>query len=333
MPGDELFETIPNEILESIFELITSPKDLKSLCLVSKRFDALARGMLWREPNLSFRRVLNVKQFTLGDFKWISKMPIQILDISGLAHFLCDLLIGHISELDELDADSWIDLFKMINQMDHLSHLKLDLIFICAREQLWSKELDRCQIKTLTLHTRLYKGGHESVFGIMDLIQFSWKHLPHFKYLESLTLEEELVDPEGYGDYEVPLPSPEAYKLKYLSIKIGSNKPNKYSGLFQILGFFSGLKTLQLQLIVDAWDFNERPFLKAKREFMTSHPQCQVCTEIIMDDSSDSNDDDDGHHSGNECDLPWDFDHYNSDYEPPDYNDVDDDTDADDDYF
>ena len=60
------------------------------------------------------------------------------------------------------------------------------------------------------------------MFGIMDLIRFSRKHLPCFKYLESLTLEEELLHCKGYGNYEVLLSSSEAFKLKNLFIKIHS---------------------------------------------------------------------------------------------------------------
>ena len=92
---------------------------------------------------------------------------------------------------------------------------------------------------------------------------------------------------------------------------------------------------LQIQLTVDAWDFNERPFLRAKRLFIKSHPQCQVCTEIIMDDSSDC----DGvcSHYKDDLDHPWDFDHCNSDYDSDsdssDSDNVDTDDDDDDDGY
>ena len=74
--NNSILEMLPNELLEAIFMLISSTKDLKSLCLVDKQSNVIATKLLWEEPQL--------KLFTLEDFRWISGMPIQVLDISRL---------------------------------------------------------------------------------------------------------------------------------------------------------------------------------------------------------------------------------------------------------
>ena len=71
-----IFERLPDELLEAIFERSFSTIELKCLCLVNKRFNAIATKLLWREPKL--------RDFTLEDIKWISNLPVQVLDISGL---------------------------------------------------------------------------------------------------------------------------------------------------------------------------------------------------------------------------------------------------------
>ena len=113
----QMFGWIPDEIMVAIFELITSPKDLKSLCLANKRCNLIGRGLLWRKPNL------RLKQFTIEEFKWISKMPIQVLDISNLVVYQEGVGVrwsrSHICGSKDLDAPSAIDLFKVINEMDH----------------------------------------------------------------------------------------------------------------------------------------------------------------------------------------------------------------------
>ena len=288
---DQILELIPSKILEAIFQL-TSFEDLKSLCLVNKRMNGLARGLLWRKPNFRFR------QLTLEEFKWISRMPIQVLDISE--HFLYTMgeWKGHFGSIN-LDEASVITLFKMIGQMDHLSNLQLNISFTYPKEPLLSKLLDQCKIKTLTLRSSLLYDKDDQVLGIMDIIRFSKKHLPYFKYLESLIIEEELVDFKSYGDYEYQQPSPESCKLTNLSIKLFTNYFNGYSGLFWVLGYFSGLKNLYIHLImINGWEFDETEFLKAKSDFMDHHPNCQVHTKIdeFMDDSSDDSSDD-------ECNL------------------------------
>ena len=301
MPGDELVEMIPNEILESIFELITSPEDLKSLCLVNKRVNNFARGLLWRKPKLKFA------QFTIEDFKWISKMPIQVLDFGDMVVYRYDGYIGHIEKTGsrDLNTDSLIDLFKIISQMDHLSHLKLDLSIFDCKEIPWSKLLDGCKIKTITIcESSLYDGDIWADLGVLDLVRYSKRHLRHFDYLESLVIEKELfgIDSEKHGFYKYFIkrqkPSPEAFKFKNLSIKILKIQPAEYVGLFQILDYFCGLKMLSLHLRTGVFydndcEYDEDQFLNAKSDFMIRHPKCQVLVEI----------DNGPHHSQDDCVL------------------------------
>ena len=97
-----IFQTLPNELLEAIFVYRESSEDLKLLCLVNKEFYAVAKNLLWKEPKL--------KPFTLEDFKWIHKMPIQVLDLGRWI---------------PLSKSSLVELFEMIGQMERLNHLKL----------------------------------------------------------------------------------------------------------------------------------------------------------------------------------------------------------------
>ena len=326
-----MIEIIPDEILEGIFEFITSPKDLKSVCLVNKRFDALARRLLWRKPNL--------KKFTMQDFRWISGMPIEILDIGELEIFElqcdgylrwmgCSSLDGHSSALDGLSRvleahasavreqfrymPFAIEFFKIINQMDHLNHLKLDLSFVNVEAHLWSKLLDRCRISCLTVLADPKNTTLSGTMDLMNLHNFSKKHLPYLRYLESVIFEVDLVRFDIYksfDDLKMNLKnvdrkqSPEVPKsnerLQNLSIKVLNIESDKYSNLFQTLDNFSGLKTLHMSLRIDnTCDFHETEFMKVKSEFILSHPQCQVWLEMDIDDSVSYNswswDSDDG---------------------------------------
>ena len=125
--SEEVIEKIPNEVLAFTFELIISSKDLKSPCLVNKRFNVFARRLLWRRAEKA-----TLTLFTVEDFKWVSKMPIQTLDISELVVSKDKRdgteWIGHCDSLNnEFDLSSMIDLFKRNNEMEHLHHLKVHL--------------------------------------------------------------------------------------------------------------------------------------------------------------------------------------------------------------
>ena len=300
MSGDQMVENIPNEILESIFELLTSPKDLKSLCLVNKKVNLFAKGLLWRKPNLKW------EHFTIEDFKWISKMPIQILDLGEMIVWQeYPRWVARLEKSCYLHTDSLIDLFKMISEMDHLNHLKLDLSIFDCKEIPWSKLLERCKIKTITIcESSLYDGDIWADLGVLDLVRYSKRHLRHFDYLESLVIEKELfgIDSEKHGFYKYFIkrqkPSPEAFKFKNLSIKILKIQPAEYVGLFQILDYFCGLKMLSLHLRTGVFydndcEYDEEQFLNAKSDFMIRHPKCQVLVEI----------DNGPHHSQDDCVL------------------------------
>ena len=298
---NEVFEMIPNEIWEAIFEYFHSLKDLLSLRLVNKRFNALVDKVLWMEPDLEV--------FTIEDFKWISKRPIQVLDISMLeiSEDCPSQWSGFIGDLDnplifsEFDAHSITDLFKMINQMDHLSHLKLDLSFINANADVWSKLLNCCKINHLTICSR----NDEILCGLMDsmeLMNFFKEHLPHLSYLESLTIE---VNVAGFDVKEDKQLFPDVSKLKNLSILIYKIGAVKYENMFQFFSYFTGLKKLNLNFSIDdESDFNEThfiEFMKASNDFMTRNPQC----ELSVMDGVDLSDDSDEQDSGDDLDLGY----------------------------
>ena len=95
------------------------------------------------------------------------------------------------------------------------------------------------------------------------------KHMPHLKYLESLILKVDFV----------------GSKFKELSVKVLNLEFDRYSNFLQILGNYSDLKMLHINVrIGNTCDFHKTELMKAKSEFMTSHPQCQVCLVMDIDD-------------------------------------------------
>ena len=112
----DFFKLLPGEVLEAICMYITSPKDIKSLCLVSKRVSAIARKLLWRE--LKFERC-----YSLKEFKLISKMPIEVLDISDLTLESKRQIFWFNEFAPHKSPSDVASLFKLINRMDYLKHL------------------------------------------------------------------------------------------------------------------------------------------------------------------------------------------------------------------
>ena len=274
-------EKIPNGIWKLIVDFITSPKDLKSLCLVNKLFNIFARRLLWRNSTLK----LSSKSFTLDNFKEISKTPLQILDVSELViseHKLDGTnWIGHYGRLEnEFHNPSLIDLFKMIGQMEHLSKLKIDLTFIDVNEQCWSNLLVSCAIKTLVIGSGALNDWRE--LSLTDLSLFSRKHLHNFPLLELLVFEPSIVH---FDDYVGEASFPEFSQLKSLSLGVRNIKIENYVDLFQTIGSFHGLRTLELYLYLDIDEKCKSLFFKAKSDFMTNHPQCEVWMYADIEDS------------------------------------------------
>ena len=104
---------------------------------------------------------------------------------------------------------------------------------------------------------------------LTTLIDLLKKHMPHLKYLESLILKVDFL----------------GSKFKELSAKVLNLEFDRYSNFLQILGNYSDLKMLHINVrIGNTCDFHKTEFMKAKSEFMTSHPQCQVCLVMDIDD-------------------------------------------------
>ena len=263
IPGllnSNLCEVLPDELLEAIFKYIVSTKDLKSLCLVNRQVSTVTRKLLWQEPSL--------KRFTLEQFKWISRMPIEVLDLRCFNEEFCQ---GN-------DFESYmVELFKGINQMDHLKHLKINRGILYADKKFWSMQIDHCQLSTLSIcsEARLQRAN------LKDLMYFTKLHMPHFKYLEFLIVEDEI---DGFDILKLQQPLTFDSKLQELSIKVNDLGFNPYAKLFQVLRYFSGLKILHLKVKIEEWQwvFRKTDLLKAKNDFMAKYPQCEVITEIEL---------------------------------------------------
>ena len=218
-----LFDTLPYELIEAIFNQIFSTRDLKSLCLVNKRIHAIAKNLLWREPHL--------RNFTLEDFKWISKMPIHVLDTSRLISFDRG---KNCCNFGEFDLTFVTELSNLVSQMDHLDHLKLPWDYITARRELWSILVDQCNVRNVSL-VSLCPVDEE---GLAHFIHLLKEQLPRLKYVESLEAEfldfyfdeEELILSNNFEHY---LP-PDISKLKKLTLNVDI-EPGQYAMLFKML--------------------------------------------------------------------------------------------------
>ena len=267
-------ETLPLELIEAIFKKLPT-RDLKSLCLANKRIHAIAKTLLWREPQL--------KNFTLEEFKWISRMPIKVLDTSRLISFHNG---KNCFSFDEFDLPFVTELSKFTSQMDYLDHLKLPWDFITAKKELWSILVDQCKIRTVSLCPSDAEDSR-------DFIHFLKEQLPLLKCMKSLIVEylrlyfdkEELI---LSSIIEENMPS-DISKLTNITMNVNISS-DQYAMLFKMLSVFSGLRKLHLYICIFPYicDFHEIEFLKAKSDFMVNHPQCGVDIEIYIDKHHDS---------------------------------------------
>ena len=249
--------------------LLVSTKDQKSLCLVNKTFNSIATKLLWREPHLKYLKSENIE--------WISKKPIQVLDITNLIRIL--------KESDDDDHFPVISLSILVRQMDCLNHLKIPCDPSLSRS-VWpmSTLFNHCQINTVSLCPIV-----PGIVYLRSFINFLKTCLPRWKHVESLIVEGELLynfhlnkldsseklTPDDFKDVDVS-------KLISLNIRIMYMKVEQYVILFKMLGNLSGLNMLQIHLwiVSSRSNFNETEFQKAKEDFMASHPQCKVFLRI-----------------------------------------------------
>ena len=136
--------------------------------------------------------------------------------------------------------------------------------------------------------------------------------MPHLKYLESLIIEEDFHNDDFSRVHEGHNFPSDVSKLKTLSIKVCNIKAENYVNIFQVLKYFSGLNMLHLNVKIDrsldyTCYYHEAEFVKAKSDFMASHPQCKVCVNINYYDPDDEYYDydpyssDDDHITGHEA--------------------------------
>ena len=297
-----LLELLPNEVLDFILKY-SSTEDLKSICLVDKRANSIARKHLWKNPKL--------KQFAVDEFKLIMKMPQHVLDLSGLVP-VPGLITGqsltsskryHLpSQMIPIqrlvpgpmtgESLTWNAgyhlpsqripiqrLFYLISNMDHLKHLKINRNMVKVHKQKWSMIIRKCQLKTLSL---LNRSDWDHRKSLEDLQIFLQDHLSYFKFLKTLHMGET-------GDFDLYNYQQSLFdvsKIKMLSIVVSNIESDRSVNLFQILDHFTGLERLDIHLlgpprtpkdpqeVQDALE-HLKAFMTAFKDFRKRHWQCQ----------------------------------------------------------